>query len=115
MTHSIPDYLKLHTEETPVLPDFPTAAPDLLAGLSDALLQATGWSMQYFNEAASIPGDTDESVDSDASEALNIPVFDTGQQPLGQFVVKPDPVRTPTATSREAKQLASAIGGLISA
>ena len=115
MTHSIPDYLKLHTEETPVLPDFPTAAPDLLAGLSDALLQATGWSMQYFNEAASIPGDTDESVDSDASEALNIPVFDTGQQPLGQFLIKPDPTRKTTATSREAKQLASAIGGLISA
>jgi len=115
VTNSIPDYLKLHLEETPVLPDFPTAAPDLLAGLSDALLQATGWSMQYSNEADSIPHEIDPSIHSDDSQAYRIPVFDTGQQPLGQFVVKADPQRKTATTSVEAKQLASAIGDLISA
>ena len=115
MTHPIPDYLKLHIEETPVLADFPTAAPDILATLSDALLQATGWSMQYLKDGEPPLGDSAEISDLNTSQALSIPVLDPGEQPIGQFVIHPDESQeTTTTTPTEAKQLASAIGNLIS-
>lgn len=117
MTHSIPDYLKLHIEETPVLADFPTAAPDLLTTLSDALLQATGWSMQYLDHPDPTSSNAEETLDLSETQAAIIPVLDTVQQPIGQFVIHPGKSQQtgPAATTlTAAKQLASAIGGLIS-
>ncbi len=114
MTHSIPDYLKLHIEETPVLADFPTAAPDILVTLSDALRQATGWSMQYTDQAELATSDAAGTSNRSASQALRIPILDTEQQPIGEFVIQPDESRQTTSTTQtEAKQLASAIGNLI--
>ncbi len=117
MTHLIPDYLKLHIEETPVLADFPTAAPDLLTTLSDALLQATGWSMQYLDHNVSASSNADETLDLSEAQATTIPVLDTAQQPIGQFVIHSDKSQQTgpaTTTLTAAKQLATAIGGLIS-
>jgi serine phosphatase RsbU (regulator of sigma subunit) len=117
VTHSIPDYLKLHIEETPVLADFPTAAPDLLTTLSDALLQATGWSMQYLDHPDPTSSNAEETLDLSETQAAIIPVLDTVQQPIGQFVIHPGKSQQtgPAATTlTAAKQLASAIGGLIS-
>ena len=96
MTYPIPDYLKLHIEETPVLADFPAAAPDILATLSDALLQATGWSMHYLNDGDAASGDANEMSDRSASQALSIPVLDPEQQPLGQFLIHSDESRETT-------------------
>lgn len=113
MTHSIPDYIKLHTEETPVLPGLQTAAEDELTRLSSAFLEATGWSLQY-QQQEDASGMRPQPT---ADPAAAVPVLDQAQQLLGEFLLQQAPTTSqeiPEIDLSAAKQLATAISGLVS-
>ena len=117
MTHSIPEYLKLHTEDPPTFPDLQTAAEDELTNLSDALLQATGWSIQYLDEKDSATNQVAEQSDSSLSPPTKVPVLSHEQRPIGQFTIQQGKTKLTDAPSTSlpvAKQLVTAIGSLIS-
>lgn len=118
MTHSIPDYIKLHTEETPVLPGLETAAGDELTRLSSAFLEATGWSLHYQQQEGP-QQENARNLQSPATDelAVSVPVLDQAQQLLGEFLLEQAPTTSqeiPEMALPAATELATAISGLVS-
>ena len=117
MTHAIPEYLKLHIEETPILPDLQTAAQDELTTLSGAFLEATGWSIEYLDSNQNVSSTANCPSDQSTSSSTQVPVLGSEQQLLGKFLIRPgksQQVDSHATSLQAAKQLVTAIGGLVS-
>ena len=101
MTKSIPDYLRLHVEETPIVTR-PSADMPSVEAVSRAFQQATGWQLQYRPAAA-----------PDAHSVWSMPLSVPGIAD-GKLSLTPENSESPPAVGLSAaRQLAEAIGGLM--
>ncbi len=101
VTKSIPDYLRLHVEETPIVTR-PSADMPSVEAVSRAFQQATGWQLQYRPAAA-----------PDAHSVWSMPLSVPGIAD-GKLSLAPENGESPpTVGLSAARQLAEAIGGLM--